>query len=52
MPSILELCEKYYGTKDVYQLMGITKDAAEKDGKQQTVVSNKTTSRLMVQNFS
>lgn len=33
MPSILELCEKYYGTRDVYQLMGLQKDADEKDGK-------------------
>lgn len=33
MPSILELCEKYYGTRDVYKLMGISKDALVKDGK-------------------
>lgn len=32
MPSTLDLCEKYYGTRDIYDLMGITKDALEKDG--------------------
>lgn len=38
MPSILELCEKYYGTRDVYQLMGISKDALVKDGMHVVVV--------------
>jgi len=33
MPSTLDLCEKYYGTRDIYALMGITKDALEKDVK-------------------
>ncbi|KAG4072204.1 hypothetical protein HA402_014433 [Bradysia odoriphaga] len=33
MPSTLDLCEKYYGTRDIYDLMGITKDAPEKDVK-------------------
>ncbi|XP_037047441.1 J domain-containing protein CG6693-like [Bradysia coprophila] len=33
MPSTLDLCEKYYGTRDIYDLMGITKDALEKDVK-------------------
>lgn len=29
--STLELCEKYFATRDVYKLMGIAKDAKEKD---------------------
>lgn len=33
MPSTLELCEKYFGTRDIYKLMNLTKDALEKDGK-------------------
>lgn len=33
MPSTLELCEKYYGTRDVYVLFEISKDALEKDSK-------------------
>lgn len=32
MPSTLELCEKYYGTRDIYKLMDLTKDSLEKDG--------------------
>lgn len=33
MPSTLELCEKYYGTRDIYKLLGITKNTLEKDSK-------------------
>lgn len=33
MPTTLELCEKYFGTRDIYKLMNLTKDALEKDGK-------------------
>lgn len=33
MPTTLELCEKYFATKDIYKLMNLTKDAIEKDGK-------------------
>lgn len=33
MPSISDLCEKYYGTRDAYALLGISKDALVKDGK-------------------
>lgn len=33
MPTTLELCEKYFGTKDIYKLMNLTKDSLEKDGK-------------------
>jgi len=33
MPSTLELCEKYYGTKDIYALFGIEKGALGKDVK-------------------
>ncbi|XP_060651202.1 J domain-containing protein CG6693 [Drosophila nasuta] len=29
--STLDLCEKYFDTRDVYKLLGIAKDAAEKD---------------------
>lgn len=32
MPSTLELCEKYYGTRDIYALFGIEKHALERDG--------------------
>lgn len=32
MPTTLELCEKYFGTRDIYKLMNLTKDAPEKDG--------------------
>lgn len=31
MPSTLELCEKFYGTKDVYKLYEVRKDAPEKE---------------------
>ncbi|KAI8044930.1 hypothetical protein M5D96_001106 [Drosophila gunungcola] len=31
--STLEHCEKYFGTRDVYQLMGLAKGAAEKEVK-------------------
>lgn len=31
MPSTLDLCEKYYETRDVYKLLGIEKTALEKD---------------------
>lgn len=31
MPSTLESCEKYYGTRDIYKLFEITKDTLEKD---------------------
>lgn len=33
MPSTLELCEKYFGTRDIYKLMNLTKKASEKDVK-------------------
>ncbi|XP_031632578.1 J domain-containing protein CG6693 [Contarinia nasturtii] len=33
MPTTLELCEKYFGTKDIYKLMNLTKDSLEKDVK-------------------
>lgn len=33
MPTTLELCEKYFGTRDIYKLMNLTKDSLEKDGK-------------------
>lgn len=32
MPSILDLCEKYFNTRDIYELLGIPKDALVKDG--------------------
>ncbi|XP_053686453.1 J domain-containing protein CG6693-like [Sabethes cyaneus] len=31
MPSTLELCEKFYGTKNIYELFAITKNASEND---------------------
>lgn len=33
MPTTLDLCEKYFGTRDIYKLLNLTKDALEKDGK-------------------
>ncbi|GAB0092815.1 J domain-containing protein [Sergentomyia squamirostris] len=33
MPSTLDLCEQYYGTRDVYKLLEINKDTPEKDVK-------------------
>lgn len=33
MPSTLDLCEKYFGTRNIYELMNLKKDANEKDGK-------------------
>ncbi|XP_055312282.1 J domain-containing protein CG6693-like [Sitodiplosis mosellana] len=33
MPTTLELCEKYFGTKDIYKLMNLTKDSLPKDVK-------------------
>lgn len=34
MPSTLELCGKYFGTRDIYKLMNLPENAIEKDGKQ------------------
>lgn len=31
MPSTLELCEKFYGTRDVYTIFSVTKDAQESE---------------------
>lgn len=31
MPSTLELCEKFYGTRDVYTIFAVAKDAQESD---------------------
>lgn len=31
MPSTLDLCEKYFGTRDIYKLFELTKDSLEKD---------------------
>ncbi|XP_053687871.1 J domain-containing protein CG6693 [Sabethes cyaneus] len=31
MPSTLELCENFYGTKNIYELFAITKNASEND---------------------
>lgn len=31
MPTTLELCEKYFGTRDIYKLLELTKDSLEKD---------------------
>lgn len=31
MPSLLDSCEKYYETRDIYKLLGITKNSLEKD---------------------
>lgn len=33
MPTTLELCEKYFGTRDVYYLLKISKDADKSDSK-------------------
>ncbi|XP_055716302.1 J domain-containing protein CG6693 [Phlebotomus papatasi] len=33
MPSTLDLCEQYYGTRDVYKLLDIDKNTLEKDVK-------------------
>lgn len=32
MPSTLEACEKYFGSKNLYEIFGIEKNALEKDG--------------------
>jgi hypothetical protein len=31
MPTTLESCEKFYGTRDLYKILAIEKDALEKD---------------------
>lgn len=31
MPSTLESCEKYFGTKNIYEIFGIEKTAIEKE---------------------
>lgn len=31
MSSTLEACEKYFGTKNIYEIFGIDKAALEKD---------------------
>ncbi|XP_058458537.1 J domain-containing protein CG6693 [Malaya genurostris] len=31
MPSTLELCEQFYGTKDVYKLFNVSRDAADNE---------------------
>lgn len=33
MPNTLELCEKYFGTRDLYKILNLTNDAVEKDCK-------------------
>lgn len=33
MANTLQLCEKYFGTQNIYTLMNLNKDAIEKDGK-------------------
>lgn len=33
MPTTLELCEKYFSTRDIYNILNLTKDANERDGK-------------------
>lgn len=33
MPTTLELCEKHFGTQDIYKIMHLTENAIEKDGK-------------------
>lgn len=36
MSSTLDLCEKFFGTRDIYELMGIEKNALQKDGNYHT----------------
>ena len=31
MPSTLDTCEKLYGTRDIYELLGVDKKAQEKE---------------------
>lgn len=33
MPTTLELCEKYFGTRDIYDILNLTKGANETDDK-------------------
>lgn len=33
MPTILQLCRKYYGTTDLYDLLGITKESKDNESK-------------------
>jgi hypothetical protein len=34
MPSLLDLCEKYFGTRDLYEVLKIPNTANQKQGKQ------------------
>lgn len=33
MPGLLTLCEKYFSTSNLYEVLGIQKEATEKEGK-------------------
>lgn len=41
MPTTLDSCEKFFGTKNIYEIFGIDKNALEKDGKVLFVVFEK-----------
>lgn len=41
MPKTLELCEKYFGTSNLYELFDIPKNSLEKDGKKQNAKCQK-----------
>lgn len=33
MTALFDLCEKYFGQRDLYEILGITNKATEKEGK-------------------
>lgn len=33
MSTTLAMCEKYFGTRDIYKLLKLTKDSSETDGR-------------------
>lgn len=40
MPSTLDACEKYFGTKDLYQIFSLDKNATVAESKNCVVVIN------------
>lgn len=40
MSKFLDLCEKFFDTRDYYEILKIEKDASEKDGKKSIIFSS------------
>lgn len=38
MPSTQDLCEKFYGTRDIYEIFEVTKNAQESESKRCNII--------------